>query len=341
MQVKPTSLRDILIRTIPARMPILITGSPGIGKTDIVHQAASAVGADLLVVHMVVKDPTDFSGLPWPENGHAKLLPIGDLRLIKEAQRPLVVLLDDFGQASTAVQAVAMQMVLARRIGEHIIPDHVVFIAATNRRQDRAGVSGILEPVKSRFILLELVPTVEDFAAWAMAAGKRPEVIAFIRFRSELLNKFDPTAEMVNSPCPRTWSKVSDILDLNLPRELELPMFAGAVGEGAALEFINFLQAQRDLPRIEDILASPDTAPIPTSMNLLYAVAVGLAMKATAANFPKVLIYAQRLLAAGHAEFGVLLIRDSFRRDPLIAATPAFATFSMSDLGKLVTGSIS
>ncbi len=62
--------------------------------------------------------------------------------------------IDDLGQATPAVQAAAMQLILARTLNGHRVSDHVVFIAATNRRTDRAGVSGILEPVKSRFATL-------------------------------------------------------------------------------------------------------------------------------------------------------------------------------------------
>ena len=67
--------------------------------------------------------------------------------------------LDDLGQAPMSVQAAAMQLILARRINGFKISDKVIFMAATNRREDKAGVTGILEPVKSRFAwIVELVP---------------------------------------------------------------------------------------------------------------------------------------------------------------------------------------
>ncbi len=43
-----------------------------------------------------------------------------------------VCLLDDLGQAPPAVQAAAMQLLLARRVNGHAVSDHVTFLAATN-----------------------------------------------------------------------------------------------------------------------------------------------------------------------------------------------------------------
>jgi hypothetical protein len=57
-----------------------------------------------------------------------------------------------------------MQLILARRVNSFTLPDCVSFVAASNRRQDKAGVTGILEPVKSRFAtILEVSPDLDDW----------------------------------------------------------------------------------------------------------------------------------------------------------------------------------
>ena len=55
----PTQLSQLLARTIPARMPVLIKGAPGVAKTDIVRQACEAAGVELIVSHPVVDEPID------------------------------------------------------------------------------------------------------------------------------------------------------------------------------------------------------------------------------------------------------------------------------------------
>ena len=233
--MRPTELKTLLSAAIHARLPILITGSPGIGKSDIVTQATIEADADLILSHPAVADPTDAKGLPWVTDGQATFLPFGELRRALEAVKPTVWFLDDLGQASPAVQASYMQLLLARRVNGHVLSDSVTFIAATNRRTDRAGVSGVLEPVKSRFgSIVELDANIDDWCRWAIDANIPPVLIAYLRFQPDNLCKFTASADLVNCPVPRTWSHVAHILDLNLPANVQHSAIVGAVGEGAA-----------------------------------------------------------------------------------------------------------
>ena len=88
-------------------------------------------------------------------------------------------------------------------------PEHVTFVASTNRRSDRAGVAGILEPVKSRFnAIVELEANIDDWCTWAYQTASAGCWIAFLRYRAELLSKFEATADLTNSPSPRTWTNL-------------------------------------------------------------------------------------------------------------------------------------
>lgn len=339
--IQPKQLRSILAKTIEARLPVLITGSPGVGKSDLVAQAASDAGAEVILSHPAVSDPTDAKGLPWPakEGDHATFLPFGELAKALKADKPTVWFLDDLGQATPAVQASFMQLLLARRVNGHALPDCVTFIAATNRRTDRAGVSGILEPVKSRFAtIVNLEPNLDDWCEWAYANNISPEVIAFLRFRPELLNKFEASADMQNSPCPRTWAHAAKLVKLGLPAEVELASFSGAVGEGAAGEFVSFLRVFRDMPNPDAVLINPDGSPIPKELSALYALSVALAARATDENFWSVVRYAERLMQNERAEFGALLVMDACKRDPKLQHTPEFTKLASGELGKLMIG---
>src|SRR6185437_7083804 len=197
--MRPTQVKTLLVSTIKAAMPVLIVGKPGVGKSDVVGQASVDADAEILISHPAVADPTDAKRLPWAEPGAAvaTFLPFGDLAQAMSAKKPLVWFLDDLGQASPAVQASFMQLILARRVNGHALPKEVVFIAATNRREDRAGVSGILEPVKSRFAaIVEMDVDTDDWTTWATHNDIRAEVVAFMRMRPELLCDFKPTGDM-------------------------------------------------------------------------------------------------------------------------------------------------
>lgn len=339
--LRPGQLAKLLAATIPARLPVMITGAPGVGKSDVVTQAAAAAGARLILSHPVTSDPTDYKGLPFPsqDKTRADFLPFGDLAELTRADSPTVFFLDDLGQAPASVQAAAMQLILARQVNGHKVSDQVVFIAATNRRQDRAGVSGILEPVKSRFAaIVELAPTVDDWCAWAIPAGVPAEVVAYIRFRPDNLQDFKPSPDMNNSPSPRTWAQCGKLVALGLPADLEYSAYAGAIGEGAAAEFLGFLRVFRDLPSIDSVLLAPDRAPIPGNVSALYAISTALASRANLNNIGRILTYAGRLLDDGKGEFAALLMRDAYRRDLSITSAPEFTAAAVGPLGALISG---
>lgn len=337
----PSNLAELLQRTIPAGHPVLVTGSPGIGKSDIITQAATGCDADIIISHPVVSDPTDAKGLPWLDKTGdcATFLPFGDLSHALKATKRTVWFLDDLGQATPAVQASFMQLILARRVNGHRLPDCVTFVAATNRSTDRAGVTGILEPVKSRFVtIIALEPSLDDWGNWALSNGIPPHGVAFLRFRPDLFNQFRPSADMSQSPTPRTWANLFRLEALKLPATVEAEAMAGSVGQGEAAEYLAFRAMAESLVTVDEVLIHPQTATIPTKPAELYAISTALACRATVDNIDRVAIYCNRLMDAKHGEFATLVLRDATRRTAAILKTGTFQQIACSPLGKLITG---
>ena len=331
--VTPSELKELLRATIPARLPVLITGAPGVGKSDIVTQAAAELGCDVILSHPAVSDPTDLKGMPCIINGLADFQPFGELRRAMEASTPTVWFLDDLGQAPQSVQAAAMQILLAREVAGHKVSDHVTFIAATNRREDRAGVSGILEPVKSRFAtIVELRVDVKAWETWALANDIPTELISFIRFRPNLLCDFKPSMELNNSPCPRTVHSVGKLMKAGIPKHLEYPAFAGAAGEGFSAEFLGFLKIFRNLPDPAAVLMNPDKADVPTDPATLYALTGALARRANPENSERFFQYSARL----PAEFSVMMTRDAVALCPDIQKTRHYISWCVKNEDVLI-----
>lgn len=319
----PKQLKTVLVKMMKAGFPCMIKGPPGCGKSDIVTQAAELLKYELVLTHPVVSDPTDYKGLPGvieDKNGnkHAEFLPFGDLRAMLEAKRPTIVFIDDLGQAPAVVQAACMQLILARRINGHCVSEHIRFVAATNRREDRAGVTGILEPVKSRFhAILDLEVDKDDWTEWALEHDIPMEIIGWINFRPEMLTKWTATADIVNGPCPRTVAHAGDLLKIGLT---DLETLKGAVGEGAATDLCGFLKYFGQLPNIDALILNPDKAEVPDDLSAQYAIVAALVGKITPGNCERILRYAARL----PMDFNALLVRDAIRREPKVKDTKAF-----------------
>jgi hypothetical protein len=321
--MKPSVAIKFLATAIKNREPVLFIGEPGIGKTDIAYSAADLAAAHLLVGHPVVSDPTDFKGIPGIVGDGAKFLPIGDLQRLIDATEPTVYFIDDLGQAPQAVQAAVMQLLLARRIGEHEVSEHVTFIAATNRHQDRAGVTGILEPVKSRFsTIVKLDVDLDDWIQWALQNNMPTDLISFIRFRPNLLHDFKPTHELTNSPCPRTVANVGRWINLG---ETSIEVIAGAAGEGFAAEFKAFSEVYKYmLARFNPdvILSNPHGTDAPDSKDiaLTYALCGALARRVETTTADNLFVYADKL----PQEFQALLVKDTLTQKPQLAACRSY-----------------
>lgn len=325
IQVTTAQLHKYLVGAVKNQMNTLVCGSPGIGKSDIVESVARDTGHDLVIFHPVTSDPVDFKGLPFVDNGQASYLLDDHLRKLVNADKPTICFFDDLGQAPVGVQAACMQILQARRINSHVVSDKVTFIAATNRRSDGSGVTGILEALKSRFRpILELEPDLDSWTDWALTANMPAELIAFLRFKPSLLNDPKPSKEMVNFPCPRTIAAVGKWLQAGF---IDAPIIAGCVGDGFATEFLSFLKVWKKLPAFTQIVLNPDTTPIPdmSEPSVMYAISGMLAKNVSDSNLEAVCIYANRL----PVEFNVLMMKDAIKQHPEIVSTKAFIDWSI------------
>ena len=293
--MKPSELKITLKYAFKNGHSVLIKGMPGSGKTAIVKQSVKKKW-DLLILHPVVDAPIDYKGLGAIVKGEAVFLPYGNLKKMINAKKKLIVFFDDLGQATEAVQKAVMQLLLAREINGVKISKHVVFVAATNRRSDKAGVSGILEPVKSRFhTIVELEPDADEWCKWAHEHKMPKELISYIQWRPKMVKDFIPTRDLTNSSVPRTLHSVGKMLNDNAPECVRYDLFIGAAGKKFALEFDGFLKVHKSLPTIDEIKKNPSTAKVPTEASAKFAVMGIVIENATSANIDKFLIYLDRL----------------------------------------------
>jgi hypothetical protein len=167
---------------------------------------------------------------------------------------------------------------------------------------------------------------------WALSRDLPTELIAFIRFRPELLHDFKPTNDMINSPCPRTVASVGQMMKKGLPHELEYPLIAGAAGEGFATEFMAFLNIYRNLPNPDLIILSPDTVEVPEDPSTLYALSGALVKKAGPQNFTNIIKYVNRM----PAEFSVLTVKDAVNRDKSLTNTRSFIEWAVEHSDVLI-----
>ena len=319
--MKPSRINTTIKTLIDIRQPVFVWGPPGIGKSEVVAQAADQMGLSLIDVRAVLLDPIDLRGLPRiDDDGRACWCPPEFL----PGSGSGILFLDELNAAPPLVQAACYQLVLDRRLGEYRLPDGWAIVAAGNRETDRAVTHRMPSALANRFVHLNFDVDVPDWLAWAQAAGLAAEVIAFLRFRPALLHAFDPQKDDKAFPTPRSWAFVARIVGSLGGQAPDPELIAGAVGDGAAAEFCGFLRMFRSLPDPDNLLNFPETAQVPEDPATLYAVCEMLSSRTDTENLPRVMAYAKRL----PPEFSVLLVRDAVRANNAIVHTEAFGRWA-------------
>lgn len=323
-----------------AHTPVMLWGPPGVGKSQVIAQIARRYGVPLIDLRLSQMEPTDLRGVPFRK---------GDLvewsvpALLPDAARHGargILFLDEITSAAPTVTAAAYQLILDRRLGEYQVPAEWVIFAAGNRYGDRGVTYVMPAPLANRFTHYEIEPHLDDWVGWAHAAGIDERVIAFLRFRPDLLFDFNPAHNPVAFPSPRSWEYAHRALAKfgDVPH-LMLDALKACVGAAAGVEFKAFLDHAGELPDIDAILQGR-SAHVPPGIDMQYGVAAALVRRAVQArDLPQAgVIYGNILRYARgfqQREMSVMLVSDMQRAigKPLIAV-PEFAEWagSISDL---------
>jgi hypothetical protein len=331
--MNPSSLELVLKTAIEIKENILVVGGPGIGKTEIgLHVVCDILGYECQVWHPVVDLPEDYKGFPFVIDGKACFMPFDKLEKLVTATKPLVVLIDDLGQAQHSIQAPLMQVVQAREINGLKISDFVSFIACTNRRGDKAAVQGIIEPLKSRFCIVELDTNVEDWTKWARIHGISSDMIAFIniseRNGESMLFSPKPSLDMTNTPCPRLVVKADNWMKrTELPLALRYEMVKGCCGETFVVAFRRFKEIISSMPDPQTIINNPLTDVSKLESSVLLALCGAIAFRANEKNLGNIVKFCNN----NHLEYSNLIMSDITTRVPALRNTLAYSEWAASN----------
>jgi len=314
--------------------PVMLWGPPGVGKSQMVAQAGARHGAPVIDIRLSQMEPSDLRGIPFRSGGHVEwavpaMLPDAD-RHAPEG----ILFLDEINAAPPSVSAAAYQLILDRRLGEYRVPEGWAIVAAGNRQGDRGVTYAMPAPLANRFSHFEVETHLDDWVAWAYPAGIDERIIAFLRFRPELLFDFDPAHNPVAFPSPRSWEFAHRALQkFGADDELLLESLQACVGPAAGIEAGAFIRNLDQLPDIDAILRG-EAQTVPREIDLQYAVAaalVGRALRARSAGegsavYGAILEYAGRF---PQREMGVMLVSDLHRAvGQELFAVPEFAPWA-------------
>src|SRR5262249_13220511 len=119
-----------LVQCLSNEQSLLLLSAPGVGKSDIVHQAA---GDKKLLCRSLLGTqiaPEDVSGVPRIIGDRSVFCP--PRVLLPERPEPFCLFLDELPACAPDVQKAFYSLLLERRLGEHALPPGTWVVAAGN-----------------------------------------------------------------------------------------------------------------------------------------------------------------------------------------------------------------
>ncbi len=294
---------EALAVAVGARVPVLLWGAPGTGKTSVIRAMAAASGLACETVISSIREPSDFAGLPVISSDakgvRVNLAPPGWAERLCAIGQGLLFF-DEVSTAPPAVQAALLRVVLERTVGDLSLPDEVAVVAAANPPEQAADGWDLSAPLANRFCHLEW-PVDARALADGLAGGwptppaarldpswerrvpvARAWVAGFLRVRPDLAVAVPEDAARAGRawPSPRTWDMTARLLAAaeaagasDLSKSL---LVQGAVGPGPAVEMLSWL-LEADLPDPEAVLANPEGFVLPDRGDRAYAALASVA----------------------------------------------------------------
>lgn len=266
---------------IATRIPVLLWGNPGEGKTALIESAASG-GWHVETIIITHSEPSDFAGLPVvTAEGAVRLAPPDWARRLVQHDGPSIAFFDEFSTASPSLQAAALRPLTHYEIGSLQLPETVSFVAAANPADVATSGWELAAPTSSRFVHLDWGLPYDIFSE-GLLSGKWPSLTiqstppdypqrldeeralltGYLRARASQLSVLPKTeAERGRAyPTPRTWDYATRLSafarTIGANAEVQQLLIAGCVGESAAFEYLRWAEAQ-DIVDPEELLANP------------------------------------------------------------------------------------
>lgn len=315
--------------------PVMLWGPPGVGKSQIVRDIGSRHSVKVVDIRLSQMEPSDLRGIPFRIDDTVEWAVPAMLPDTKRHGAKGILFLDEITSAAPTVSAAAYQLILDRRLGEYQVPDGWAIFAAGNRQGDRGVTYSMPAPLANRFSHLEFETHLDDWVLWAYSNNIDERVIAFLRFRPELLFDFDPAHNPVAFPSPRSWEFAHRALQkFQHNADLLLGSLQACVGPAAGIELKAFIDNLDNLPDIDAITSGDKSVPVPKETDLQYAVAaalVGRSIRTQGSDnaneaLGHILDYAGRF---PQREMGVMLVSDMHRAiGEKIFAVPQFSQWA-------------
>jgi hypothetical protein len=266
---------------------ILVQGHMGTGKSSILTMLAEQLPThipcyfdcttkdlgDIMIPNIMNIDHTGESSTPFVSFATNEELGI-------HLNRPIILMLDEYGKSNPAVKNALLRLQLERKIGNQALhPDSIVF-ATTNLGGE--GVGDLLLPhQRDRVVVITMrKPTSQEWIEWGVNNNIDAAVLGWVKDNPQTMQSYEDVGDPETNPyifhpqeqrtafvTPRSLEIASKLLkNRHLVEEATMTaLLMGAIGERGAMDLMTFVAMGDELPSLESIKQDPHNATVPTS----------------------------------------------------------------------------
>lgn len=207
--------------------PVLLLGSPGIGKTQIMEQISRECGIGLVAYTITHHTRQSAIGLPFiskkqyggqefavTEYTMSEIVAAVYEKMEQTGLSEGILFLDEINCVSETLAPAMLQFLQCKSFGNHKIPQGWIIVAAGNPPEYNKSVREFDVVTMDRVKKIEVEADFEVWKEYAYQQGLHGAVISYLNIRKQNFYQMETTVDGRNFATPRGWEDLSNMIQV-------------------------------------------------------------------------------------------------------------------------------
>ena len=207
--------------------PVLLLGAPGIGKTQIMEQAARECGVALVAYTITHHTRQSAIGLPFiskkeyggreysaTEYTMSEIVASIYNRMSETGLSEGILFIDEINCVSETLAPAMLQFLQCKSFGNHEIPKGWVIVAAGNPPEYNKSVREFDVVTLDRVKKILVEPDYQTWRKYAYKENMHPAILSYLELRNNCFYQMETTIDGKQFATPRGWEDLSRMMEV-------------------------------------------------------------------------------------------------------------------------------